>query len=178
MRTAIVASTNPVKQAAIAGALTQMFPHETWQVSAASVASGVSDQPMSDRETWQGAMNRLLAAQQQYPEHDLWAAIEGGVEDGEHGMFGMAWIVVASKDRVSQSRTATFPLPARLAELVRAGVELGHACDQVFGKQNTKQHEGAIGLLTNQVITRQNLYQHAAVMALHPFVVSMSSASS
>lgn len=168
MPTAVIASKNPVKRAAIVGALQQLFPDQDWQVVSAHADSRVADQPMSDRETWQGAVNRFEAVRSEFPDHDLWAAIEGGIEEGAEGMDGLAWIVVGSRDRRSQARTATFPLPPAMAALVRAGVELGHACDQIFDKQNTKQHEGAIGLLTHGVIDRQQLYQHAAVMALLP----------
>jgi non-canonical (house-cleaning) NTP pyrophosphatase len=52
---------------------------------------------------------------------------------------------------------------------VRQGKELGEADDQVFGRHNSKQQEGAIGLLTGRVIDRTALYEEAVVMALIPF---------
>ena len=82
------------------------------------------------------------------------------------GMNAFAWIVVQSKRVQGEARTATFPLPGNVATLVRQGVELGHANDQVFGRQDSKHNEGAIGILTNNVIDRTMLYEHAAIMAL------------
>ncbi len=48
-----VASTNPVKIAAVQGALTKSFPGDTFDVVGKSVFSGVADQPMTDIETRQ-----------------------------------------------------------------------------------------------------------------------------
>ncbi len=163
-----VASQNPVKANAIRAAFEQVFPHQTWEMVTVSVASGVADQPMTDAETRQGARNRVAAARQARPTCDFWAAVEGGIEDDPQGMFGLAWIIIQADGRGGEARTASFPLPPPMAKLVRDGIELGKACDLLYEKENCKQHEGAIGLLSHQVIDRQQLYQHAAIMALMP----------
>jgi len=49
-------------------------------------------------------------------------------------------------------------------------MELGDADDLVFRKENSKQQNGAVGLLTNDAITRQSLYQPAVQMAFIPFL--------
>lgn len=164
-----IASLNPVKARAILAALGQLFPDDTFRAETAAVPSGVADQPLSDAETLRGALQRLVGVRAQLPDCDYWAAIEGGVQDEPTGMVGLAWVVVQAGNLTGRARTATFPLPPRMAELVRAGVELGLACDQLYGKQDIKHREGAIGLLSHDVIDRQALYQHAAVMALLPF---------
>ena len=56
-----------------------------------------------------------------------------------------------------------------MSDLVRAGKELGEADDIVFGRRNSKQKEGALGLLTGKVIDRRELYEHAILLALVPF---------
>ena len=164
----VVASENPVKSGAILGAFDKLFPDTQTDVVRTSVASGVSDQPMTDEETKRGAVNRLRAARDQFPDADLWAGVEGGIDRDEMGMFAFAWIVVATKERQTAVRTATFPLPPRVTELIDQGVELGHANDQVFNRDNSKQKEGAIGTLTGGLIDRRALYEHAAIMALSP----------
>jgi non-canonical (house-cleaning) NTP pyrophosphatase len=68
-----------------------------------------------------------------------------------------------------KARTGAFMLPQEVATLVRSGVELGHADDQVFGRSNSKQTNGAVGLLTADLIDRQHYYEHAVVLALIPF---------
>jgi inosine/xanthosine triphosphatase len=81
-------------------------------------------------------------------------------------MDAFAWIVVLSKNGCCEARTATFELPTKVVELVRGGMELGHADDQVFQRNNSKQKRGAVGLLTDNVIDRTEYYAHAVVLAL------------
>jgi non-canonical (house-cleaning) NTP pyrophosphatase len=60
-------------------------------------------------------------------------------------------------------------LPPKVAELIAGGMELGPADDQVFGRTNSKQAGGAIGLLTDDVVTRSDYYTEAIIFALVPF---------
>jgi len=165
----VVASTNPVKiQAALAG-FQRLFPDEGFMVQGRAVPSGVSDQPMTDAETLHGALNRAANAQTAEPAADFWVGIEGGCEVLEGELACFAWAVVRSKELVGKGRTGLFFLPEAVARLVRQGVELGHADDLVFNRSNSKQQNGAIGLLTGDVIDRLAYYEHAMVMALVPF---------
>ncbi len=95
--------------------------------------------------------------------------IEGGVEDVNGELHAFAWIVVRSASLQGKGCTGTFVLPPRVAELVHGGMELGDADDVVFQRSNSKQENGAVGLLTGDVITRASLYAHAVVLALIPF---------
>ncbi|MEM6529629.1 MAG: DUF84 family protein, partial [Chloroflexota bacterium] len=52
---------------------------------------------------------------------------------------------------------------------VRGGMELGDADDIVFGRSNSKQQTGSVGLLTGDALTRETYYLHAVVLALIPF---------
>jgi Protein of unknown function DUF84 len=70
---------------------------------------------------------------------------------------------------VGKGRTGTFFLPEAVAELVRQGKELGEADDIVFSQVNSKQDQGAIGLLAGNVVDRTQLYTHAVILALIPF---------
>lgn len=168
MKTIVVASTNPVKIAAALEGFRRMFPAEAFTARGVSVLSGVSDQPMTDAETLQGAHNRAVRARQAAPDADYWVGIEGGVED-RGAVETFAWVVVLDAQRTGKSRTATFDLPEEVARLVRQGVELGHADDQVFGRANSKQQNGSVGLLTDDVIDRTAYYAPAVILALIPF---------
>jgi inosine/xanthosine triphosphatase len=103
------------------------------------------------------------------PAADYWVGIEGGAEprDGQLGVF--AWVVVFDRERQGQGRSGEFFLPEKVAELVRSGVELGEADDRVFGRSNSKQQNGAVGLLTADVVDRAGLYVPAVIFALIPF---------
>ena len=146
-----------------------MFPAEEFTIRQVSVPSGVSNQPFSDQETYRGALNRVDRAVKLDPDADFWVGIEGGVEERDGELSAFAWIVIRSKDRCGRSRSGTFQLPKKLADLIRQGVELGEADDIVFNRSNSKQANGAIGILTGDVIDRTELYRHAVILALVPF---------
>jgi inosine/xanthosine triphosphatase len=169
MNTVAIASNNPVKIQAVLDGFKFIFPKEEWKTVSIEVPSGVSHQPMTDAETFSGAFNRAHNAQKGLPEADFWVGIEGGVEDLKGEMFAFAWVVVASSSMLGQARSGTFKIPPTVAKLVREGKELGTADDIIFGRENSKQKNGAIGLLTDDAIDRKALYQHAVVLALVPF---------
>ncbi len=174
MPTIVVASTNPVKiQAALSG-FQRMFPADEFTVQPISVPSGVSDQPMSDAETLQGARSRSANARRALPDGDYWVGIEGGVDQRGGELEGFAWVVIAGREISGKSRTATFYLPDEAARLVRQGIELGHADDQVFGRSNSKQQNGSVGLLTGDVVDRTSYYEQAVILALIPFKNSVA----
>ncbi|MEL6970781.1 MAG: inosine/xanthosine triphosphatase [Bacteroidota bacterium] len=166
----IVASRNPVKvQAALQG-FEEMFPEQDFIAEGISVPSGVSDQPIGDEETYQGAWNRVQAAKVERPNADFWVGIEGGNIIHGDDMEVMAWVLVLSKDGFGKARTAGFYLPPRVVQLVKEGYELGHADDIIFGVSNSKQTSGSSGLLTNGVMDRLRFYVPAVVLALIPFL--------
>jgi non-canonical (house-cleaning) NTP pyrophosphatase len=53
--------------------------------------------------------------------------------------------------------------------IIKEGMELGEADDIVFGMTNSKQENGAVGILTGNVINRTDLYKAATVLSLIPF---------
>lgn len=165
----VVASQNPVKIEAVRRGFERMFPQAGLLVLAVSVPSGVSHQPLSDAETLQGALNRARAARQMAAEADFWAGVEGGVGEQGGTLSAFAWVVILSAERCGKARSAAFDLPPALAEMIRQGVELGEADDRLFGRQNSKQQNGAVGLLTGDVIDRAGYYEQAVVLALIPF---------
>ena len=169
MKTIVVSSKNPVKIRATLNGFRRMFPDETFTAETVTVPSGVSDQPMSDEEALRGAMNRADAARQVAPETDYWVGIEGGAEEMAGEIVAFAWVVVMDGELLGKSRTAAFFLPNEIAELMRQGKELGDADDIVFGRTNSKQDNGAVGILTGDVIDRTAFYEHAVVLALIPF---------
>lgn len=166
----IIASTNPVKINATKEAFTSMFPNVDFAFDGVSVPSNVSDQPMSEAETTTGARNRALNAKKENTSADYWVGIEGGIEVSDIGMETFAWMVVIDKQGTfGYGRTGSFFLPPKVAELVESGLELGDADDQVFGMENSKQANGAVGILTEDRFTRTSFYVPALTFALIPF---------
>lgn len=165
----VVASLNPVKIECVRRGFEKMFPDQQLEIIRVNVPSGVSKQPLTSAETLQGALNRAKNAQAEVPLADYWAGVEGGIEDVSREMSVFAWVVILSENQCGKGRTGTFFLPPAIADLVRQGMELGDADDLVFGRTNSKQGNGAIGLLTGDIIDRTSYYEPAVIMALIPF---------
>jgi len=169
MKNVIIASKNPVKINAVKIAFDQMFPSDVFEFNGLEVSSDVRDQPLSDSETLQGAINRSNNAKSKNSDADYWVGIEGGVDKKDNQMEVFAWIFIQSNDLQGKARTATFNLPKKIIELIDSGMELGDADDIVFNRKNSKQKNGAVGILTGDLIDREKYYAHAIVMALIPF---------
>lgn len=164
----IVASANPVKIKAAKFGFQKMFPDFNIEVVSINVPSGVNDQPIGDKETFEGARNRAINAQSK-ENGDFYIGIEGGIASEDGDMSAFAWVVIRSGSKEGKAKTSTFYLPRAVAELIEAGKELGEADDIVFNKTNSKQQAGAIGILTHNAIDRTQYYAEAVVLALIPF---------
>ncbi|NEV93351.1 non-canonical purine NTP phosphatase [Psychroflexus sp. YR1-1] len=169
MKKVIIASKNPVKIKAAKQGLEQMFPDQEFECVGVSVPSNVSDQPMSDEETFLGAKNRADNASGSDKDADFHIGIEGGIAQINNEMQAFAWVVIKSGEQYGKSRTGTFFLPKQVVDLIREGKELGEADDLVFNRDNSKQKSGAVGILTGDLISRTSYYTEAVILALIPF---------
>ena len=84
-------------------------------------------------------------------------------------MEAFAWIVVLTPHLLGKSRTGTFSVPEEVAALIRQGHELAMAVEEIYQQSQVKSTTGAVGVLTEGVIDRVQLYEHAMVLALVPF---------
>ncbi len=169
MKKVIIGSKNPVKINATKIAFNKMFSDESFSFHGVDATSQVSDQPFSDQETLCGAINRSNNAKVAFNDADYWIGIEGGVSKNNEEMQVFAWVFIQSESINGKAKTATFNLPKKIIELVDTGMELGDADDLVFKRKNSKQQNGAVGILTNNLIDREKYYTHALIMALIPF---------
>jgi len=170
MKKIVIASHNPVKLQAARNGFQRMFPGEPFEWISLSISSGVAEQPMTDAETCLGAQNRAQGAAHLRPDASFTVGIEGGIEQRPDGMIAFAWVAIQSGSRLGKARTGAFFLPDEVARLIQEGKELGEADDIVFQRNNSKQENGAVGLLTANVIDRTQLYEQAVILALIPLV--------
>lgn len=164
----IVGSKNPVKLKAAEKAFSTLFPKFTVSVEGVSVPSGVAAQPMSDHETKAGAIERVKGVRKLHPEADFWVGLEGGIERLDGRLWCFAWAIVGSSDQIGEGRSAAFPLPNEISKLVEQGHELGTADDMLFGRVNSKQQDGTVGILTHGALTRLDYYVQPLMLALIP----------
>jgi inosine/xanthosine triphosphatase len=169
MKKVIIASKNPVKIQAVKNGFEKMFPNQEFEFVGVSVPSNVADQPFSNDETFLGAKNRADNASSEVKGADFYVGIEGGTEHIENEMEAFAWIVIKSAGKYGKARTGTFFLPKQVVELIKEGKELGEADDIVFNRNNSKQENGAVGILTGDVIDRTKYCTEAVILAMIPF---------
>lgn len=162
-----IASTNPVKLNAVKQVFKPLYPQAKY-ISLA-VDSQVKPQPVSIKETRQGAVNRARQALKK-TSADLAVGLEGGVFKLGQEMFNFAWAVICHKNQtVSSAGGMCFPIPAKIAQAIDQGGELGPLIDQLTGKTNLAQKGGAVALFTDNLTNRTESYCQLIKMALAKF---------
>jgi inosine/xanthosine triphosphatase len=161
----IIGSTNPAKVSAVKNA----FQYTYTEFISLDISSEVSEQPFSDEETIKGAINRAVGALNQ-GNGDIGIGLEGGVQESEHGLLLCNWGALAS-NRIEPiiAGGARFLLPAEIAVRLRAGEELGPVMDDYAKKQNVRKHEGAVGIFTNGLINRSEMFSHIMNLLIGQF---------
>jgi inosine/xanthosine triphosphatase len=163
-----IGSINPVKIAAVTTIIQQIWPDAAFL--GVAVTSGIRAQPLDDEEAIQGATNRARQALLD-SQADLGIGLEGNTTENKFGMFTTGWAVIVDRaNTVSIGGSGRFQLPDRLAEALRRGAELGPLMDTLSGEENTRHRQGAFGIFTNNLITRQEALETAVISALTRFL--------
>jgi inosine/xanthosine triphosphatase len=145
-----------------------MFPGEDFSFEGVSIDSWVSDQPMTDGETYSWAKNRVYNMKEQVSNADYYVGIEWGIEKQWNDMECFARVVIVSWEIVWKAKSAMFFLPDSMVELIDEWIELWEADDRIFGDINSKQKTGTVGKLTGDIITRTSYYVEPVILALIP----------
>ena len=133
-------------------------------VESVAVESGVAEQPWGDSETIEGAKRRAeraLAA----GAFDLGVGIEGGAArvSGAEGLFLVMWAAVTDGDTVGLGSGPRLQLPAAIATRLEDGAELGPVLDDHLGTDGIAENQGAAGVLTDGIVSREDaLFQAVA----------------
>jgi inosine/xanthosine triphosphatase len=178
-----VGSTRPLKVRAVSEAIesigSSLAPGAQFDVRGVEVPSGVGHTPVSRAELMAGAKGRVEALARAARERgESWAyfvGLEGGLdvvhENGRRMAFLESWAFVAdSAGRKSWGQAGGVVLPDALAaEVLDRGVELSAAIDAFAGAQGIRDAQGAWGVLTRNLITRQDVLRAAVINAFAPF---------
>ena len=173
-------------------------PGAHFDVRGVEVSSGVGHTPQSRRELMAGARGRVealaglarergessvcgglpFAAQGKQVQPAPWGylvGLEGGLdvvhENGRRTAFLECWAFVSNAaGRESWGHAGGVMLPAALAaEVLDQGAELSSAIDAFAGMQGIRDAQGAWGVLTRNLITRQDVLRAAVINAFAPF---------
>lgn len=165
-----VGSKNPVKINAVKHAFELVWPKKKFEVVGVKVSSGVSDQPMSDKESILGATFRAKRSMQE-AKADFGVGLEGGLQNIGKLWFDCGWAVVMDKKgTIGIGSSARMQTPKKILNLVKRGKEIGEAMDIIFKRKNSKQAEGHFGLMTKNIVTRTDAYVDSLVFALSRFL--------
>ena len=162
----IVGSTNPVKVGAVEEAFKKYFPE--CSVIGQEAESGVSEQPRSEEETINGAINR---AKNSIADNEYGVGIEGGVCVINNKMFDCAWVAIIDKSgKIGLSGGLYFELPPKVVKKIEEGGELGPIMNELTGEENVKQKMGAIGIFSKGQLDRKQAYVQIVLSAMVKFV--------
>lgn len=150
-----VGSTNPTKITAVKnvlGSQIELLPLE--------VPSSVSEQPFGDEETVAGAINRAKAC---FVKNNIDFAIglEGGVIETRYGLMIINWGALVDEEGNEYIASGVRALlPNEIANAVRQGKTLGQAMDMYTNRKGVSKKEGAMGVITNGRINRDEMFSH------------------
>jgi inosine/xanthosine triphosphatase len=157
-------------------------PNALFDVLGFEVDSGVGHTPTSREELMRGARQRAEALVQMGRERgEAWryfVGLEGGFDvvpdpEGSGGVRRVlleSWAYVTDGARGYYGRSGGIEVPALLAEeVVGRGVELSEAIDRFAGGKGIRDAQGAWGVLSSNLITRQDAFRVAVVSAFAPF---------
>jgi inosine/xanthosine triphosphatase len=177
-----VGSTRRPKLSAVTEALQAFGPAlglgAEFEVVGFEVESGVSHTPASRGELMRGARLRAetlvsLAKEKNEPWR-YFVGLEGGLDVVPDGagprVFLESWAYVTDGSRGHYGRSGGVEVPTLLAqEVLEHGVELSVAIDRFAGAVGIRDAQGAWGVLSGNLITRQEAFRVAVVAAFAPF---------
>lgn len=137
------------------------------------VPSLVSDQPMGQEETRQGAINRAKQLIDELMEDSdilFGIGLEGGVQEIDGQLYICNWGALATPaGDVFTATGAGVPLPGEIAEQLRGGAELGPVMDVYTNKKGIRHDEGAIGVFSNGLVNRSAMFEHIMLLLIGQF---------
>ena len=177
-----VGSTRRPKLAAVSQALESfgpvLAPAAEFAVLGFDVESGVSHTPSSRDELMRGARQRAESlvglAQQRRESWQYFVGLEGGLdtvqENGARRVFLESWAYVSDGSAGHYGRSGGIEVPTALAhEVLESGVELSTAIDRFAGAVGIRDAQGAWGVLSCDLISRQEAFRIAVLAAFAPF---------
>ncbi|MFT4303471.1 MAG: inosine/xanthosine triphosphatase [Candidatus Woesearchaeota archaeon] len=164
-----VGSRNPVKIGAVIDGASKIF--KEINVDGFEVNSNVSHQPIGDEEAFQGAKARAIAVLDVDKNANYGIGLEGFCLEHDEDMYTAGWAVIVNREGIiGKGCTGKLLLPKKIADEIRKGSELGPVMDKFTNTKNIKHREGAVGIFTNNLITRKQFLETAVILAFARFV--------
>ena len=183
---------NAVK-AALEAFSPSFFSGSGFELVGLEVESGVSHTPASRDELMRGARQRaetlVQIARKDKLHWNYFVGLEGGLDvvyeststvparrrsdseqNGRRRVFLESWAYVSDGARGHYGRSGGIEVPESLArEVLENGIELAVAIDRFAGTVGIRDKQGAWGVLSSDLITRQEAFRVAVMAAFAPF---------
>lgn len=154
----IIGSTNPTK----INAVKSIFGTEC--IEAINAKSLVAEQPFSDEETREGAINRAKECAD-YATGTFGIGLEGGVMKLADSLYLCNWGALTTPEGDTYTASgARIVLPKEIEAQLDKGIELGDIIDTYAHKSGVRNKEGAIGIFTNELISRKEMFSHVVTL--------------
>lgn len=144
---------------------------DLFRIETTEAASGVSDTPRSIDEMMRGAENRARSVHRSSStEKILSVGVEGGLFVVNGRTFLQSWCCAFDGTRAHFGSAGALELPASLSDdVMKNGAELGDAIDRFSQQKDVRSRQGTYGVLTADIVTREDSFEEAALFALMPF---------
>jgi inosine/xanthosine triphosphatase len=167
-----------------------LAPHAPCEIVGVEVASGVSHTPTTREELMRGARQRAEAlmqiARRESRAWNFFVGLEGGLDvvlealarsdTSQPGVaprrrvFLESWAYVTDGHAGHFGCSGALELPEALAyEVLERGIELSEAIDKFAGAVGIRDAQGAWGVLSCNLISRQEAFRIAVIAAFAPF---------
>jgi inosine/xanthosine triphosphatase len=156
----------------------KLLPDGDFEVLGVEVESGVSSTPSSSEELMRGARQRAEAlvrlALETQKQWRYFVGLEGGIEvlqdDRSRRVFLESWAYVSNGTQGFYGRSGGIELPEELAhEVLERGFDLSDAIDRCAGGVGIRDGQGAWGVLSGDLIARDESFRVAVITAFAPF---------
>jgi inosine/xanthosine triphosphatase len=137
-----------------------------------SIESGVADTPKSIGELTDGARIRAVTLYEMLDGHvDIAVGVEGGLYSSGETVFLQSWTCVYDGIHHAFGSSGSIEIPASLAHAVmEKGADLGNVIDGFAEQHDVRSNQGTWGVLTNDLVTREDSFELATMIALMPFL--------
>lgn len=156
----------------------KLVPDGDFEIVGVEVESGVSPTPSSSEELMRGARQRVDAlmriARETRKPWRFFVGLEGGLEvlqdDRTRRVFLESWAYVSDGARGYYGRSGGIELPEELAhEVLERGFDLSEVIDRYAGAVGLRDGQGAWGVLSADLIQRDESFRVAVITAFAPF---------
>lgn len=166
----IVCTENKAKVNAITEVFSDLLPEA--EIVSQAFSSNVPDQPISEQEGIDGAINRAQNARLEYPDALYCIGMEGFVDTNKHGMFLAGAVAMIDQDnKIGVGISAKVQLPLFIQKKIEDGSELGPLVKNMMSDADNeiRHHDGTCGILTKGLYNRVDEFKDATKCALARF---------